>query len=221
MIIYLYMSIVIIYFNISFFYFNGLYFLLKNRLLAQMDDPANLSCMYAFEMAHDKHSISIPVQGSLKDLETLTLDDVKKVYTLYMDMAKHFYICGYVTDELYDYIDSLDSHCAFISERTLLPVAERMAPPVFNTLHKYAVFASICIERDIFIPSNGLSAANSSSSPRRRGILFFTQDIFWCPKGARDISFTSYWFIDLSYSTVTDFARFFGLSILHPLFFAT
>lgn len=99
-------------------------YLLKNRLLAQMDDPANLSCMYAFEMAHDKHSISIPVQGSLKDLETLTLDDVKKVYTLYMDMAKHFYICGYVTDELYDYIDSLDSHCAFISERTLLPVVE-------------------------------------------------------------------------------------------------
>lgn len=48
-------------------------YLLKNRLLAQMDDPANLSCMYAFEMAHDKHSISIPVQGSLKDLETLTL----------------------------------------------------------------------------------------------------------------------------------------------------
>ena len=75
--------------------------------------------------------------------------------------------------------------------------------------------------RDIFIPSNGLSAANSSSSPRRRGILFFTQDIFWCPKGARDISFTSCCFIDLSYSTVTDFARFFGLSILHPLFFAT
>lgn len=99
-------------------------YLLKNRLLAQMDDPANLSRMYAFEMAHDKHSISIPVQGSLKDLETLTLDDVKKVYTLYMDMAKHFYICGYVTDELYDYIDSLDSHCAFISERTLLPVVE-------------------------------------------------------------------------------------------------
>ena len=37
-------------------------YLLKNRLLAQMDDPASLSCMYAFEMAHAKHSISIPVQ---------------------------------------------------------------------------------------------------------------------------------------------------------------
>lgn len=43
-----------------------------------MDDPASLSCMYAFEMAHAKHSISIPVQGSLKDLATLTLEDVKK-----------------------------------------------------------------------------------------------------------------------------------------------
>lgn len=64
------------------------------------------------------------MQGSLKDLATLTLEDVKKAYTLYMDMAKHFYICGYVTDELYDYIDSLDSHCAFISERTLLPRVE-------------------------------------------------------------------------------------------------
>ena len=99
-------------------------YLLKNRLLAQMDDPANLSCMYAFEMAHDKHPISIPVQGSLKDLETLTLKDVKQIYTLYMDMAKHFYICGYVDQELYDFIDSLDSHCPFISERTLLPKVE-------------------------------------------------------------------------------------------------
>jgi hypothetical protein len=43
-------------------------YLLKNRLLAQMDDPASLSCMYAFEMAHAKHSISIPVQGSLKEV---------------------------------------------------------------------------------------------------------------------------------------------------------
>lgn len=104
--------------------FNESIYLLKNRLLAQMDDPANLSCMYAFEMAHDKHSISIPVQGDLKDLHTLTLEDVQAVYELYMDMAKHFYVCGYVTQELYDYIDSLDSHCAFISERTLLPRVE-------------------------------------------------------------------------------------------------
>ena len=104
--------------------FNESVYLLKNRLLAQMDDPANLSCMYAFEMAHDKHSISIPVQGDLKDLHTLTLEDVQAVYELYMDMAKHFYVCGYVTQELYDYIDSLDSHCAFISERSLLPRVE-------------------------------------------------------------------------------------------------
>ena len=50
-------------------------FLLKNRLLALMDDPSNISCLYAFEMAHEKHSISIPVQGNLKDLETLTLEE--------------------------------------------------------------------------------------------------------------------------------------------------
>ena len=104
--------------------FNESVYLLKNRLLAQMEDHDNLSCMYAFEMAHDKHSISIPVQGDLKDLHTLTLEDVQAVYELYMDMAKHFYVCGYVTQELYDYIDSLDSHCAFISERTLLPRVE-------------------------------------------------------------------------------------------------
>lgn len=99
-------------------------YLLKNRLLAQMDDPANMSCMYAFQMAHDLHSISIPVQGDLKDLDTLTLKDVKSVYELYMDMAKHFYICGNITQDLYEYIDSFDSHCACISERTLLPRVE-------------------------------------------------------------------------------------------------
>lgn len=99
-------------------------YLLKNRLLAQLDDPNFVSCMYAFEMAHDKHSISIPVQGDLKDLETLSLKDVQVVYSLYMDMAKHFYICGYIQPDLYAYIDSLDSHCTLISARTLLPHVE-------------------------------------------------------------------------------------------------
>ena len=107
-------------------------FLLKNRLLALMDDPSHVSCLYAFEMAHEKHSISIPVQGSLKDLETLSLDDVKKVYTLYMDMAKHFYVCGCLPEDLYSYIDSLDSHCTLISQRCLLPRVE----PSYKTFEK-------------------------------------------------------------------------------------
>lgn len=116
-------------------------FLLKNRLLALMDDPSNISCLYAFEMAHEKHSISIPVQGNLKDLETLTLEDVKKVYRLYMDMAKHFYVCGYLPKDLYDYIDSLDSHCTLISQRCLLPCVE----PSYKTFEKD--IAQTCISQ--------------------------------------------------------------------------
>ena len=104
--------------------FNEAVFLLKNRLLAQSDDPASIACMKAFEMAHPHHSISIPVQGSLEDLKTLSLDDVLKVYSLYMEMSKHIYVCGKIDTELYDYLDSLDSHCALLSSRTLLPQVE-------------------------------------------------------------------------------------------------
>lgn len=60
-----------------------------------------------------------------------------------MDMAKHFYICGYVTDELYDYIDSLDSHCAFISERTLLPRVETSYKTFERILRKLVFRKSI------------------------------------------------------------------------------
>ena len=118
-------------------------------------------------------------------------------------------------------------------ESTLLPVAERSAPPAASTWHKYAVLASICMERDIFTPSKGFVFRKSSSMDARRGMLCFTHSIFRCPEGASFIFFTSYFFIssflfrefrprpDCDYSTVTDFARFFGLSMSQPLSFAT
>lgn len=96
-------------------------YLLKNRLLAQQDDPASVCCLEAFQMAHEKHSISIPVQGCLEDLTLLSLKDVFDVYALYMEMSRHVFVCGKLNDVLYSFLDDFDSHYAFLSSRTLLP----------------------------------------------------------------------------------------------------
>lgn len=107
-------------------------YLLKNRLLAIQDDPASLSYLYACKLANPKHSLAIPTQGRLEDLETLSLEDVIKVYDLYMALGKHYYVCGKLNETLYQYVNGLDFHTGLVSERTLLPKIE----PSFKTWTK-------------------------------------------------------------------------------------
>ncbi len=99
-------------------------YLLENRLLAIQDDPASLSCLKAFELANSEHSISIPVQGNLEDLKSLTLKDVEKVYTLYMNLAKHIYVCGVLNSTLHDYLNGVDFYSSLLNQRTMLTVHE-------------------------------------------------------------------------------------------------
>ena len=77
-------------------------------------------------------------------------------------------------------------------ERLLLPVTDICAPPAASTRQRYAVLASRCTERLIFLPSNGFVRLKSSSSARRSGMLFLTHSILVCPDGAREMSLMSY-----------------------------
>ena len=73
----------------------------------------------------------------------------------------------------------------------LLPVTYISAPPAASTRHRYAVFASKCIERATRSPSNGRVFSNSSRMLRSKGIFAHTQSIFILPLFQSDGSLIS------------------------------
>ncbi len=73
-------------------------------------------------------------------------------------------------------------------ESGLLPVIYISAPPAASTLQRYAVLASKCIERAIFLPANGFVCENSSSKLRRSGQFLRTHSILCPPEGESFIS---------------------------------
>lgn len=153
--------------------FNEAVYLLKNRLLAIQDDPSSLSCLKAFEMTNPKHSISIPVQGSLDDLKSLTLKDVVYVYSLYMDLAKHFYVCGLLNDTLYDYLNGLDFHSSLVNQRTMLTVDEMSyrvwSKNIAQTCISQVYTTSVDIESEDYYP---LCVMNSILGQSQKSLLF-------------------------------------------------
>ena len=153
--------------------FNEAVYLLKNRLLAIQDDPSSLSCLKVFEMTNPKHSISIPVQGSLDDLKSLTLKDVVYVYSLYMDLAKHFYVCGLLNDTLYDYLNGLDFHSSLVNQRTMLTVDEMSyrvwSKNIAQTCISQVYTTSVDIESEDYYP---LCVMNSILGQSQKSLLF-------------------------------------------------
>ncbi len=153
--------------------FNEAVYLLKNRLLSIQDDPASLSCLKAFEMTNSKHSISIPVQGSLDDLKSLTLKDVVHVYSLYMELAKHFYVCGLLNDTLYDYLNGLDFHSSLLNQRTMLTVDEMSykvwSKNIAQTCISQVYTTSVDIVSEDYYP---LCVMNSILGQSQKSLLF-------------------------------------------------
>ncbi len=148
-------------------------YLLENRLLAIEDDPASISCLKAFEMTNPKHSISIPVQGNLEDLKKCTIKDVMDVYALYMDLAKHFYVCGVLNDTLFDYLNGLDFHSSLLNQRTMLIVDEASykvwKKEIAQTCISQVYTTSVDIESDDYYP---LCVMNSILGQSQKSLLF-------------------------------------------------
>lgn len=92
---------------------------LKNRLHTQMDDPNTIALLNAFSMLAP-HSISIPVQGNIDEIDNITLMDVHQAYKAYQKAEKHVYIVGQPSSALYTYLDQLDSHQTLQSHFQLL-----------------------------------------------------------------------------------------------------
>ena len=93
-------------------------YLYRNKLTRILDDPDGLAIYTCLTTLNTNHEISIPIQGSLDDLDQLTLQDIQNVYSAYLKADKHIFVCGCLDEEMKTYLERMDS------TRSLLPILD-------------------------------------------------------------------------------------------------
>ena len=99
-------------------------YLYRNKLTRILDDPDGLAIYTCLTTLNTNHEISIPVQGSLDDLDQLTLQDIQNVYSAYLKADKHIFVCGCLDEEMKTYLERMDSSSKLNSTRSLLPILD-------------------------------------------------------------------------------------------------
>lgn len=99
-------------------------YLYRNKLTRILDDPDGLAIYTCLTTLNTNHEISIPIQGSLDDLDQLTLQDIQNVYSAYLKADKHIFVCGCLDEEMKTYLERMDSSSKLNSTRSLLPILE-------------------------------------------------------------------------------------------------
>lgn len=99
-------------------------YLYRNKLTRILDDPDGLAIYTCLTTLNTNHEISIPIQGSLDDLDQLTLQDIQNVYSAYLKADKHIFVCGCLDEEMKTYLERMDSSSKLNSTRSLLPTLD-------------------------------------------------------------------------------------------------
>lgn len=99
-------------------------YLYRNKLTRILDDPDGLAIYTCLTTLNTNHEISIPIQGSLDDLDQLTLQDIQNVYSAYLKANKHIFVCGCLDEAMKTYLERMDSSSKLNSTRSLLPILD-------------------------------------------------------------------------------------------------
>lgn len=99
-------------------------YLYRNKLTRILDDPDGLAIYTCLTTLNTNHEISIPIQGSLDDLDQLTLQDIQNVYSAYLKADKHIFVCGCLDEEMKTYLERMDSSSKLNSTRSLLSILD-------------------------------------------------------------------------------------------------
>ncbi|WP_302955681.1 M16 family metallopeptidase [Faecalitalea cylindroides] len=99
-------------------------YLYRNKLTRILDDPDGLAIYTCLTTLNTNHEISIPIQGSLDDLDQLTLQDIQNVYSAYLKADKHIFVCGCLDEEMKTYLERMNSSSKLNSTRSLLPILD-------------------------------------------------------------------------------------------------
>ena len=99
-------------------------YLYRNKLTRILDDPDGLAIYTCLTTLNTNHEISIPIQGSLDDLDQLTLQDIQNVYSAYLKADKHIFVCGCLDEEMKTYLERMGSSSKLNSTRSLLSILD-------------------------------------------------------------------------------------------------
>lgn len=95
-------------------------YFLKNRLLRLKDDPDFSAYEQALSLVEGNHAVSFPMHGKIEEINTISLEDVKELYSFYCHMDKSVYVCGVLNDSLKEYLTHVDCGKPILNVRHLI-----------------------------------------------------------------------------------------------------
>ena len=95
-------------------------YMLANKLYRLQEDPDQIAIQTAFSCIEMDHTIKTKIQGSLEEVDAVTLSQVQALYARYLMMDHHVFLCGNVEPELIDYFKTMDTPILMENQRTLI-----------------------------------------------------------------------------------------------------
>lgn len=124
-------------------------YLYRNKLTRILDDPDGLAIYTCLTTLNTNHEISIPIQGSLDDLDQLTLQDIQNVYSAYLKADKHIFVCGCLDEEMKTYLERMDSSSKLNSTRSLLPILDYQEEIIEKNISQSSIALMYATSTDI------------------------------------------------------------------------
>lgn len=124
-------------------------YLYRNKLTRILDDPDGLAIYTCLTTLNTNHEISIPIQGSLDDLDQLTLQDIQNVYSAYLKADKHIFVCGCLDEEMKTYLERMDSSSKLNSTRSLLPILDYQEETIEKNISQSSIALVYATSTDI------------------------------------------------------------------------
>lgn len=107
-------------------------YLLSRRLMRQDEDPDTLALKLALSLVDEDHDISIPIQGYLKDLESMQFEEIISLYEQWKHVPRIVYCCGMLDPKIDQFLSSIPQTSILPLEHSLIPQSD----PSFEFLQK-------------------------------------------------------------------------------------
>ena len=148
-------------------------YLYRNKLTRILDDPDGLAIYTCLTTLNTNHEISIPIQGSLDDLDQLTLQDIQNVYSAYLKADKHIFVCGCLDEEMKTYLERMDSSSKLNSTRSLLPILDYQEEIIEKNISQSSIALVYATSTDILSEDyNKMFVMNSLLGQSPTSLLF-------------------------------------------------
>lgn len=148
-------------------------YLYRNKLTRILDDPDGLAIYTCLTTLNTNHEISIPIQGSLDDLDQLTLQDIQNVYSAYLKADKHIFVCGCLDEAMKTYLERMDSSSKLNSTRSLLPILDYQEEIIEKNISQSSIALVYATSTDILSEDyNKMFVMNSLLGQSPTSLLF-------------------------------------------------